>query len=426
MRGFFGTSSTFARVLLVAALSLPLAAALSCVEGTGGEGADTPPVAVPAGLDAGSAPTDRDALGPSDEILFWDPEEQIAGYRNTELLYPTRVIEAGEVPFALSSRTANFSDLTYEVDGETFTLDEFVERHRVAGLLVLRGDDILLERYGLGNTEDSRWISFSIAKSVVSMLIGAAIEDGYIQSVDEPVTRYLPLLSGGGYDDVTIEQVLQMSSGVEWDETYDDPESDVASTPQGNLPFLEYMRERPRAAEPGEVFNYNTGETNLAGAVLRAAIGNNLATYLSSKIWQPFGMEHDAVWMLHEPGGGELGGCCISATLRDYGRLGRFALRGGVLSDGTRVLPEGWMEQSTAPSEGSEGYGYLWWLLGGDQDGDFAAIGIFGQLIFMDPEDDLVIVTHSAWPRAVGEELSAHRWAFVQALAEAARRVDVN
>jgi CubicO group peptidase (beta-lactamase class C family) len=253
---------------------------------------------------------------------------------------------------------------------------------------------------------------------VVSMLIGAAIADGYINSVDDPVTRYLPLLAGGSYDAVSVKNVLQMASGVKWNEDYADPKSDVASTPPGNLPLLRYMSARPRETTPGEKFNYNTGETNLAGALLRSAIGNNLATYLSHKIWRPFGMEKDADWMLHEPAGGEVGGCCIMATLRDYARIGIFAMNGGVLRDGTRVLPENWMADSVAPSKGSAGYGYYWWLR---DNGTYAGVGIFGQMVWIDPKSKIVIVTHSAWPKATDRELSLHRGLLIEALAAAAR-----
>ena len=156
----------------------------------------------------------------------------------------------------------------------------------------------------------------------------------------------------------------------------------------------------------------------LVGALLRAAIGNNLTTYLEHKIWQRFGMESDANWLLIEDGGAEHGGCCISATLRDYARIGLFTLHDGVLRDGTRVLPEGWMEASKTPSKGSEGYGYLWWLGDG---GVYNAIGIFGQAIAVDPAEDLIIVTHSAWPQATGRAFSRHRAAFFAALTEALR-----
>ena len=160
------------------------------------------------------------------------------------------------------------------------------------------------------------------------------------------------------------------------------------------------------------MFNYNTAETNLVGTLLRSAIGNNLSTYLQQKIWHPFGMEHDAVWSLTEPGGGEFGGCCISATLRDYGRLGLFALSGGRLADGTQVLADGWMEESTTASPAYAGYGYLWWL---DETGAFRASGIFGQGICIHPRQNVVVALQSA--RAVASK--DEDWALQSALCDA-------
>jgi CubicO group peptidase (beta-lactamase class C family) len=414
-----------ASALAVVGGSLVLVLSLWSCTATGGtataDRGEHPPAA------AGSSPViaksdDAAHLGPSDRILFWTPEQQVAGYRNIDRILPTRKIEAGGDPYPLVSAPRDFSKVTYTLDGKTHTLDEYLRDRRVAGLLVVKEGKILLERYGLGNDEHSRWISFSIAKSVVSMLIGAAIADGYIGSVDDPVTRYLPLLAGSAYDGVSIKNMLQMASGVAWNEDYADAASDVARMPRGSLALLRYMAARPRAKPPGEVFNYDTGETNLAGMLLRSAIGNNLSTYLTNKIWRPFGMESDATWVLHEPGGGETGGCCIQATLRDYARIGIFAMNGGVLRDGTRVLPEGWMTESTSPSKGSTGYGYLWWLRPGPQsERAYAGIGIFGQLLSIDPQSKIVIVTHSAWPTAVGRELSLERAAVIDALAAAAR-----
>lgn len=361
---------------------------------------------------------DRENFGERGEILFWTPEQQVAGYRNIDQIGETRWIGASDDPYPLGSAPQDLSSVTYEVEGETYTVEDYIRDRRIAGLLVVKDDSVVFERYGLGNDENSRWISFSIAKSVVSMLYGAAIVDGYIASVDEPVTKYLPLLSGGGYDGVTIQHVLRMASGVDWNEDYADPESDVATLPSPVVQQARYMAGLERLHPAGEVFHYNTGETNMAGAVLRAAIGNNLSTYLEHKIWGPFGMEADANWVIHEPGGGELGGCCISATLRDYARIGIFAMNGGVLRDGSRVLPEGWMADSTSPSPGYDGYGYLWWL---SDDGVFAGIGIFGQYLWMDPSSNTVIVTHSAWPYATNPEYSQHRSAMVSALADAVR-----
>ena len=332
-------------------------------------------------------------LGPPDEVLFWTPEQQVAGYRNINLIYPTRVIPAGERTLELPEQLLALGHVEFNFEGDQLTVDEYFLRQNVAGLLVIKDGRIVYERYGLGNTEDSLWVSWSVAKSVTSMLVGAAIKDGYIKSLDDKVTDYLPLLKNSAYDQSTIRNVLQMSSGVEWDEDYADPQSDVNSANWDTLGLYEYLRHKPRTAIAGEKFNYNTAETNLVGTLLRSAIGNNLATYLSEKIWKPFGMQADANWMLSEPGGGEMGGCCINATLRDYARLGLFAMANGRLADGTQILPESWMAESTTPSKGAPRYGYFWWLY---DDGTFRASGIFGQAIYINPEEDVVIALHSA------------------------------
>ncbi len=339
---------------------------------------------------------------------------QIIRFRNWSAISPTREIQAGDYTLELPYQLQNFEGLRYTVAGEAHSLEDFMLHNHVGGLLVIKDGSVRLERYGLGNNEDTKWVSFSVSKSVTSLLLGAAIKDGFIESVDERVTDYLPRLKGSAYDQARIRDVLQMASGVQWDETYNDPNSDVGSYPSQNVvDMLQYLGTKEQVASPGEVFNYNTGETDLVGVLVRAAIGNNLATYLSHKIWQPFGMEADANWATHGTGGGERGGCCMNVTLRDYGRIGLFAMNGGVLPDGTRVLPDDWMEQSTAPSRGSAGYGYLWWLNG---DGTYRAIGIYGQGIYINPEKQLVIATISAWPRATGREFSQHRNAFFAAV----------
>jgi CubicO group peptidase (beta-lactamase class C family) len=359
---------------------------------------------------------DSDHFGPRDEALFWTPEQKVAGFRNADEIFWTRSIEAGDSPLVLPDASMDLGDLVIRVNDESMTVDEYFTRQNVAGLLVIKDGQVMYERYGLGNDENSRWISFSVSKSVVSMLFGAAIKDGYIKSVDEMVTDYLPRMKGSSYDQASIRNVLQMASGVEWSEDYSDPESDVSSVDWHTLMLLDQLSEKPRAAAPGEVFNYNTAETNLAGTLLRAAIGNNLSTYLSEKIWKPYGMESDASWNLSEEGGGEFGGCCINATLRDYGRIGMFAMENGQLADGTAVLPSGWMEESTTPSNGYDGYGYFWWL--GD-DGVYGASGIFGQGIRIDRDNNVVIAIHSARDDASKDSDWAWQIALYQALTEA-------
>jgi CubicO group peptidase (beta-lactamase class C family) len=326
-----------------------------------------------------------------------------------------RLVSNGEKVLPLLSRATDFSALRYQVNETPYSVDQFMERNHVAGLLVLKDGDILLENYGLGNDEDSVWISYSMAKSVTSLLYGAAIADGYISTLDAKVTDYLPAMKGSAYDGATLRQLLQMASGVQWNETYSDPNSDVGNYPGGNVvEMMRFLGAKPRVAEPGERFNYSTGETDLAGVVLRAAIGNNLSTYLTHKIWENM-MEAPAYWATHGYGGGERGGCCIYATLRDYGRLGLFVMNDGVLPDGTRVLPEGWIAESTTPSPASDGYGYFWWLEG---DGIFRASGIYGQGIYFNPANDLVIVVLSAWTAASGGDYGVHRSALFSAIDE--------
>ena len=332
-------------------------------------------------------------FGDINNVLFWNTPQKVAGFRNMEELTSTRPVAAGPKPYPLPYKNIDLSDFSFVYEDSIVTLEDYIRGHNVAGLLVIKDGFVIYERYELGNTPESRWISWSVTKSVTSLLAGAAIRDGYIQSVDEKVSDYLPRLKNSSYDDVTIRDLMQMSSGVEWNEDYADPEADINTITWDTLSIYEQLRDKPRFAAAGEVHNYNTAETNLVGTLLRSAIGNNLSTYLSQKIWQPFGMEHDASWNLSEPGGGEFGGSSLNATLRDYGRIGLFALANGKLRDGTQVLPDGWMKESTTPSKGLDRYGYLWWLRG---EGVYAASGIFGQAIHIDPVNNLVIAQHSA------------------------------
>ncbi len=359
-----------------------------------------------------TASAQEETLGQN--VLFWTPQQQIIGYRGIDDMFPTREINRGTYAYPLLPDHRDFSEFRYRHGGNRLSIEDYIRSTNVAGLVAIKDGRILLERYALGNDENSRWISFSVAKSVVSMLIGAALKDGYFNSVDDLIVDYLPQLKGGDYDTVTVKNILQMASGVAWNEDYADASSDVAVAPGGTLPLFGYMRGLPLEATPGEKFNYNTGETNIAGALLRAAIGNNLATYLQHKIWQPFGMESPASWLIEEEDGVEFGGCCINATLRDYARIGLFAMRGGVLPNGEAVLPDNWIADSTTSSAGYDGYGYYWWLLG---DGVYAALGVFGQMIWIDPSRNIVIALHSAWPNAGSPELREHRTAFINALA---------
>ncbi|CAN7496508.1 beta-lactamase family protein [Phenylobacterium sp. LjRoot164] len=358
-------------------------------------------------------------------ILAWTPEQQRYGYRNMEKVTPVHVVPRGahvkELPLA-----AGQIDPKWTWNGQAQTVDSYMTAMNTSGVVVLKDGQIVLERYGLDRKPDERWTSFSVAKSVTATLVGAAIKDGKIKSLDDVVTNYIPELKGGAYEGVTVRQLLTMTSGVKWNEDYTDLNSDVAKagvTPgePGMNPIVSYMRKLPREAEPGAKFVYKTGETDLAGILVSNAVGKPLSTYLSEKIWAPYGMEQDAIWV-NDAAGHERGGCCMSMTARDYARLGQFMLEGGKVN-GQDILPAGWVadatkaHQSFPPGGVETGYGYFWWII---PDG-YAAEGIFGQQIFVYPAEKLVIAINSAWPAASKDELWQAQMAFAQAVRTAAR-----
>ena len=331
-------------------------------------------------------------------VLFWSIPQRDAAFRAMDrvpLVVKSRIISAGKDVYPLPKG----QPLDIGVD-----VDAYMKDQRTAGLLIIQDGKIRLEKYGLDFSADKRWTSFSVAKSFTSTLVGAAIKDGYIKSVDDKVSDYIPDLKGSVYDDVTIRQLLTMTSGVKWNEDYADPKSDVAlfdvhKAEPGVDVTVSYMRKLEREAPPGAKWVYKTGETNLVGVLVSSATRKTLADYLSEKIWQPFGMEQDASWLLGTTGH-EISGCCVQASTRDFARFGLFILGGG-MADGKSVLPDGWIKAATMKHADTDqadyGYGYQWWVL---KDGSYAARGIFGQGIFIDPGRKLIIASNSNWPHA--------------------------
>ncbi|WP_293905521.1 serine hydrolase [Phenylobacterium sp.] len=355
-------------------------------------------------------------------ILTWTPQQQSDGYRSMETVYKAEIIKRGDQvhPLPMAARQI---DPTFSYAGKTWTVDRYMQAYNVSGVLVLKDGKILLERYAMGRKPTDRWTSFSVAKSVTSTLVGAAIADGKIKSINAPVTDYIPELKGSGYDGVTVRQLLMMSSGVRWNEDYTDPKADVAVagtevTEPGVNPMVSYMRKLPRANPPGTKFHYNTGETDLVGILVSNAVGKSVSEYASETLWKPYGMEADAIWVT-DLGGHERGGCCLSMTLRDYARVGQFILDGGK-AGGKQVLPDWWIGQATTKQidNGDAGYGYFWWMR---SNGSYEAVGIYGQSITTFRDDRIIIVTNAAWPTAVGRELNAARTAFVDAARAAAK-----
>lgn len=363
---------------------------------------------------------DQPVLPDVARMMTWTPEEQVVGFRNMEKIIPARVVKRGAKILPLSVSSTVIAP-TFSYKGTSYTTDSYMKEARISGLLVIKNGKIVLERYGLGRNADDRWTSFSVAKSVTSTLVGAAIKDGYIHSLNDPVTKYIPQLVGSAYEGTSIQDLLMMKSGIRWREDYSDPESDIARAgwlpaENGVSPIPSYMAKLPRVAPPGAIFNYSTGDADLAGILVSNATGKPLADYLSEKIWAPLGMEQDAAWIT-DTGGHERGGICISMTLRDYGRLGLFMLGGGKIG-ARNVLPTGWVADATRnhmkPSE--EGYGYFWWMM----PHGYAAEGIFGQALAIFPEDRLVVVINSALPVTGSADLDAAQVEFIQAIRRAA------
>jgi CubicO group peptidase (beta-lactamase class C family) len=334
------------------------------------------------------------------------PDIQVNTFRNIHRLFPTRTVHAGDQPRPLPLAPRPLEQLSFEAGGRRWDLYDVLSLNRVAGLLVLKDGAIAYEYYGFGNDRETRWQSMSVVKSMTATLVGMAIADGYIDSLDDNIVRYLPRFEGSAYDGVSVRELLQMASGVRWNETYTDPASDRRAMLEAQLAqepgaILALMASLPRAAEPGQRWNYSTGETQLAGALVAAASDMPVADYLSQKIWRPAGMEADASWWLASPGGLEIGGSGLSATLRDYARFGQFMLEQATV-DGASTLPEGWLAAATGAQRiGGElvDYGYMWWPLA---EGAYAAIGIFGQFVYVHPADRLVIALWGAQPKPEG------------------------
>ncbi|HRN74313.1 serine hydrolase [Ottowia sp.] len=356
-------------------------------------------------------PTNRD-------LLFWNLEQRDAAFRALDripLLAKWRTIQPAAQPRPLPPGPP----LALPLD-----VDAYMAGQRSAALLIVQGGRLRLERYGLGFDAHGRWTSFSVAKSLTSTLVGAALRDGHIRSMDDKVSDYIPAMKGSAYDDVSVRQLLSMTSGVQWNEDYGDPDSDVArfnnhQPEPGADALVSYMRRLPRAAPPGQRWNYSTGETNLVGVLVSQAAKRPIAQYLQEEVWQPVGMEQQATWILSKTGH-EISGCCVQAASRDFARFGQFILEGARV-DGTSVVPDGWLGEATRKQadigEPGRGYGYQWWTY---DDGAFAARGIFGQGIFIDPKRELVIVSNANWAGGARDEVaSAAREDFYRAVQQA-------
>ena len=355
----------------------------------------------------------------SKDSFHWNQEELELGFAHYDEVYEGREVRRGSKVRELprGSPIASFR----EGGEKEEEFEGFLTEQKVAGLLILYEGKIRLERYALGFSEAGRWTSQSVAKSVTSTLVGAAIKDGQIKSVDDYVTDYIPDLKGSAYDKVTVRHLLTMTTGVRWSETYTDPNSDIVRfyadpVEPGIDATVSYMRRLPAEAEPGAKWVYKTGETHLLGVLVSSATGQTLSDYLSSKIWAPYGMEEKATWIFGRTDQ-ELAGCCLQMKLRDFARFGQFVLEGGRIN-GKSIVPDDWFQSAThmqIPLGFGWGYGYQWWVFG---DGTYRALGIHGQMIHIDPARRLVVAINSAWPEADNNGRQAAVASFLRTIAK--------
>ena len=359
------------------------------------------------------------------------PGVEVATFSHSDTLFPVNTVARGGSVRAFAKSDKVLGKIQFRSDGKNFDLYDYLADNRVAGLLILKDGKVVIEDYELGIGPETRWISFSMAKSISSTLVGAALKQGLIASLDDKVTKYVPGLKGGVYDDVSVRNLLEMASGVKWDETYTDPRSDRRKLLEIQLAgkpgtIVSFMKTLPRAGAPGTIWNYSTGESFLVGALIEGATHKPLATYLSETLWSKLGMEQDATWWLESPGGMGLAGSGLGATIRDFGRFGQFVLEDGVVA-GQRIVPEGWFREAGKAHEigdKSVDYGYLWWPIpAGDpvHEGAFQAIGIFGQHMYINPREKLVIAVLSARPKPDSARSPVSDTAFFGAVAKAMR-----
>ena len=343
-------------------------------------------------------------------ITLFSEHARIENFRSMDRVFDAHAVANGQDVWAFQNDPRPLPE-HYVFAGETRRLADLMDRTQTTGLLVLHQDAITHETYHLGADEHALLTSWSVAKSVLSALIGIALDEGHIASLDDPVKAYVSGLAGSAYGSVSIEHLLTMSSGIAFNEEYNQPFSDI------NLLFLRTMAMRqpqeqilsglPRWREPGTFNHYISSDSMVLGLVLEGATGMPLADYLSTRLWQPMGAEAPATWSVDRHGQA-FAFCCLNARLRDYARLGRLYMNEG-RRDSLTIVPPGWVQASTQPtaphllpgdnphSSWTFGYGYQWWIPE-DPQGDFAAIGIWGQYIYVDPTRQVVIVKTSADP----------------------------
>ena len=342
------------------------------------------------------------------KLTMFDEDRRVENFRNMQKLFPSKPILAATEPYHFQENQIPLN-ISYSFLGEVHQMWKFLERISTTGLLIIKDDVIVCEKYFLGESKTSKHTSWSVAKSFISALIGIAINEGCIDSVNDPITKYVPELENSAYNNVPIKHILQMSSGVKFNEDYDDKNADINKLLDQlylyALPIERVILNFPSQRSSGESLEYISINTQILSLLLKRVTGKDIASNVQEKIWQPMGAEKDAYW-LTDLYGNEVTFCGLNATLRDYAKFGLLYLHGGKFN-GKQIIPESWVKESIKPDrpylkpgETGEknaywGYQYHWWVPVGSQ-GDYCANGAWGQYIYINPEKNLVIAKSGA------------------------------
>jgi CubicO group peptidase (beta-lactamase class C family) len=347
---------------------------------------------------------------PFDQLALFSGAPQHDNFHRFKDLVPTRKMDASKKPFAFPKGDVMVLPSDYEFDGKTKSTEAFFTETDTTALLVLKDGAVRYERYALTSGADVHWISWSVSKSFVSALVGIAVKEGHIRSIEDAISEYVPVPPGSAYFGVTIKQVLQMSSGARWNEDYSDPNCDIfrlAAAMGGAMSLEEFVAGMVPECKPGTVCRYNSGETQALGSLLVHATKRSLSDYMQEKLFEPLGMNMPGYWLIDKTGM-EMAFAGLNLVARDFIKLGQLYLNKGVW-EGKQVVPAAWVQASVTPDAphlmpGNPllndhalpfGYGYQWWIPD-DQCGEFAAIGIYNQIVYVDRSRGVVIYKQSS------------------------------
>ena len=334
-------------------------------------------------------------------------EEQYQNLNRVYEIFPTSKLSHSSKPLVFKKGAPLELPSNFIFEDKVVKVDEYLSRTDTSALLILKDGKISYENYWLTGGKNVQWISMSVAKSFISALIGIAIDQGHIKSLEDEVTDYVPQLKNSAYDKVRIKDILQMSSGASWNEDYSDPNSDINRSSKifaigGSLD--EFSASLKKELKPGSYNRYNSTDTQVLGMLLREATRTSITKYMEEMLWHPMGAQDSGYWILDSKNM-EMAYAGFNATARDYAKLGELYRLGGKIN-GKQIIPSDWIKASVKPdaphlmpgdnplSDFPLGYGYQWWVP--DLSGDFSAIGVYNQFIYVSPKSNMVIVKLSA------------------------------